>query len=94
MARLSEGSKCAIRHYAGEVIYTAEGFLAKNTDASNEEVAVLFGSSESTLTAALLREQMQVCIYVCMYACMYVCMYVCMYACMYVCMYICMYVCK
>lgn len=44
-SRVQAGFQFCIRHYAGEVEYTTEGFIEKNRDAIHKEVLELMATS-------------------------------------------------
>ncbi|CAJ1395531.1 unnamed protein product [Effrenium voratum] len=46
----------SIRHYAGEVMYTSEGWLDRNNDAVSEDLVFLMRSSGNELLASLFQE--------------------------------------
>jgi len=52
-ARADPKGTFTVRHFAGTVTYTAEGFLLKNKDPFSEDLAVLLRASSEPLVAAL-----------------------------------------
>ena len=56
LGKLRELQFC-IRHYAGEVMYTAEGWLDRNNDAVSEDLLALMRGSQNELLASLFQEE-------------------------------------
>ena len=56
LGKLRELQFC-IRHYAGEVMYTAEGWLDRNNDAVSEDLLALMRGSQNELLASLFTEE-------------------------------------
>ena len=52
----SEAGEFAIRHYAGEVKYSADGFLERNLDTLSAQLGGLLASSAEPLLRALFRD--------------------------------------